>query len=165
MSTSASSDPGDMLVRVSGDGWAPPVTVTKTVSESDIYQFAGITGDFSPIHVDAEYARHQPVGQRVAHGVLLLGLMSAASTAWCRVAQVDTLSYGYDHVRFVRAVMIGDTVTVRYEVVDHLPLKRQYLSNVEASNQRGEIVAVAEHILWEFPTDDDPAVRSEGGWR
>jgi len=148
----------------SGGPWPRAVTMTKTISESDVYQFAGITGDFAPIHVDAEYARCQPVGRRVVHGVLVVGLMSAASTAWCRAAEVDTLSYGYDRIRFVRPVMIGDTVTVHYEVVGHRPEKRQYVGRVEASNQRGEIVAVAEHILWEFPSGEVAAVgRRDGG--
>ena len=54
------------------------VTFSKTVSESDIYLFAGITGDFDPIHVDQEFARTTQYGQRIAHGALILGYMSTA---------------------------------------------------------------------------------------
>jgi len=134
------------------------VRVSKTIAEADVYGFAGITGDFSPIHVDAEYARRKPVGERVAHGVLILGLMSAASSTWCRLAAVDALSYGYDRVRFVRPVLFGDTVEVRYKVVERHPEKNQYVADVVAINQRGEVVAVAKHLLWEFPHRGNPDV-------
>jgi acyl dehydratase len=56
------------------------VTFSKTVSESDVYLFAGLTGDLSPNHVDEEYMKKTTYGRRVAHGVLALGFMSTAST-------------------------------------------------------------------------------------
>ena len=56
------------------------VTFSKTVSESDVYLFAGITGDLSPNHVNAEFMKATPYGQRVAHGALIVGYMSAASS-------------------------------------------------------------------------------------
>jgi 3-hydroxybutyryl-CoA dehydratase len=128
-----------------------PVRFTKTVSEADIYAFAGVSGDFAPIHVDEEYARASQAGGRVAHGVLVMAFMSAAATAWCAREGARTYSYGYDRVRFVRPVRIGDTVTVTYAKEAELPEKRQVIASVEAHNQSGELVAAARHILWVMP--------------
>ena len=95
------------------------VEFAKTIGESDIYLFAGITGDFSPNHVNAEYMKTTPYGGIIAHGALMVGLMSTCST---RVLDHATsprpaVSYGYDRIRFVKPVRVGDTVTVTYEIV------------------------------------------------
>ncbi len=124
------------------------VTFSKTVSESDVYGFAGITGDFYPVHVDAEYAATQPVGERVAHGVLLMGLMSTAAARWLLKESIDGLSYGYDKVRFTRPVRFGDTVTVSYAKDSESDDGSRVYSTVEAHNQRGELVGVARHVVW-----------------
>ena len=121
---------------------------SKTISESDVYGFAGITGDFYPVHIDAEYAATQPVGERVAHGVLLMGLMSTTAARWMLRESIDGLSYGYDRVRFVRPVRFGDTVTVSYAKESESDDGRKLYANVEAHNQNGELVGVAQHIVW-----------------
>src|SRR3954454_19188251 len=95
------------------------VEFAKTIGESDIYLFAGITGDFSPNHINAEYMKSTPYGGIIAHGALVVGLMSTCST---RVLDYATsprpvVSYGYDRIRFVKPVRVGDTVTVTYEIV------------------------------------------------
>lgn len=131
-------------------------TVARTITEGDVYLFAGVTGDMSPVHLNAQYAKRLPGGQRVAHGVLLVGLMSAASSVWCRDVGLDAFSYGYDRVRFVRPVRFGDTIRVSYRLVEHEPGERRYVAEAEALNQEGEVVAVARHILWEvLPEDGD----------
>ena len=124
------------------------VRTSKTVAESDVYSFAGITGDFYPVHTDAEYAARQPTGQRVAHGVLLLGLMSAAAARWMIQPSVDGLSYGYDGVRFVQPVFFGDTITVSYAEISATSDRRKITCGAEARNQHGDVVGVAEHIIW-----------------
>ncbi len=124
------------------------VIFSKTISESDVYGFAGITGDFYPVHIDAEYAARQPVGERVAHGVLLMGLMSTASARWMLKESIDGLSYGYDRVRFIRPVRFGDTVTVSYAKESESDDGTKVYSKVEAHNQNGELVGVAQHIIW-----------------
>jgi len=130
--------------------------VTRTITEGDVYLFAGVTGDMSPVHLDAEYAKTLPGGQRVAHGVLILGLMSAASSRWCTEVGLKAFSYGYDRVRFVRPVRFGDTIRVSYRVVEHEFGERRYVAEVEAVNQEDDVVAVARHILWEvLPGDSD----------
>ena len=95
----------------------------KTVSESDVYLFAGITGDFAPNHVDEEYMRGTPYGRRIAHGALLVGFMSTASTMMVErhggLAQDETpVSLGYDRIRFIAPVFLGDTVTVTYTIAE-----------------------------------------------
>ena len=128
------------------------VTFSKTVGESDVYLFAGITGDFSPNHVNEEVMKQSAYGQRIAHGALLVGYMSTASSKI--LDQVDLVaapetpvSLGYDRVRFLKAVLIGDTITVRY-VVEAIDVeRRRSAAKIEITNQRGELVAVAQHIL------------------
>jgi acyl dehydratase len=124
---------------------------SKTVTEFDVYSFAGITGDFYPVHINADYAARQPVGQRVAHGVLILGLMSTAAGQWMTKESIDGLSYGYDGVRFTRPVRFGDTVTIAYAKVAETQDGRRITCRVEARNQHDEVVAVAQHIIWKAP--------------
>jgi 3-hydroxybutyryl-CoA dehydratase len=124
----------------------------KTVSESDIYLFAGITGDFSGNHLNAEFMRSSMFGRRIAHGALMVGFMSTTSTMMIeRSLQkgIDStpVSLGYDRVRFLKPVFIGDTVTVDYQITEVETDKRRTRAAIEVRNQRGEVVAVAEHLL------------------
>ena len=123
------------------------VRFSKTVAESDVYLFAGITGDLDPNHVDEEYAAKTMLGGRVAHGALILGYSSAASTRILDDFERPMVSVGYDRVRFLRPVRLGDTVTVDY-VIDSVDEKRERIfSKIEISNQRGELVMAADHIM------------------
>ncbi|HXT09692.1 MAG TPA: MaoC/PaaZ C-terminal domain-containing protein [Roseiarcus sp.] len=129
-----------------------PVTFTKTVSESDVYLFAGITGDFSPNHVDDAAMRRTSYGQRIAHGALMIGYMSTASTraieqGLALASQANPVSLGYDRVRFLKAVFFGDTITVKYtlKLVDEERMRSE--ASVEVRNQKDELVAVATHIM------------------
>ncbi len=121
-------------------------TFSKTVSESDVYGFAGITGDLDPNHVDEEYAKSTPLGRRVAHGALIVGYMSTASTLVLQGFGAPLVSVGYDRVRFTKPVFIGDTVTVRYEITEKDEERGRTIAKVEVTNQAGELVAVATHI-------------------
>ena len=125
------------------------VAFAKTISESDIYLFAGITGDFSPNHVNAEYMKATPYGGIIAHGVLIVGLMSTCSTKVLEHARTErqAVSYGYDRVRFIKGVRVGDTITVAYEIVSTDLDEAKTYASVTATNQRGEVVAAATHIL------------------
>jgi 3-hydroxybutyryl-CoA dehydratase len=118
-------------------------TVAKTVSESDVYLFAGITGDFSPNHVDEAYMEGGRYGRRIAHGALLVGFMSAA-TAKMQLGR--TASLGYDRVRFVAPVFFGDTITAEYRVSAVDRDRRRVYADLTCRNQRGEVVATATHI-------------------
>ena len=136
-------------------GVGDAVTFTKTVSESDVYLFAGITGDLSPNHVDKSYMARSKYGRRMAHGALLVGFMSTASTmaiAHCRDDESETpVSVGMDRLRFIKPVFLGDTVTVRYEIAAVDLNRRRSVSSVEVRNQEGALVAVASHILQWVP--------------
>lgn len=132
------------------------VSVSKTVSETDVYLFAGLTGDLADLHVNDAVMSTSHYGQRIAHGALTVGLMSTASTKMIERVGGHAVSYGYDRIRFVRPVFFGDTITVVYEIADRREAKQQSVSRIEARNQRDEVVAVAEHVLQFF--DSAPAV-------
>jgi len=130
------------------------VSFQKTVGESDIYLFAGITGDLSGNHVNDEYMRASKYGRRIAHGALMIGFMSTCSTmmidkSLARTGPIDEtpVSLGYDKIRFLGAVFINDTVKLTYTIQEIDPVKRQSRSNIEVRNQHGELVAVGTHIL------------------
>jgi 3-hydroxybutyryl-CoA dehydratase len=123
---------------------------SKTVGESDVYLFAGITGDLSPNHVDEHAMARTAYGGRIAHGALIVGYMSACSTmatAGAREGGETPVSLGYDRIRFLRAVRIGDTITVTYTIATIDPARRRAKAEVRVTNQRGEEVVVASHIL------------------
>ncbi|MGH7276743.1 MAG: MaoC family dehydratase [Candidatus Rokuibacteriota bacterium] len=123
------------------------VTVRKTVSESDVYLFAGLTGDLSPNHVDEEYMRTTKYGRRIAHGALLVGLMSQASTKIITDLPGTIVSYGYDRIRFPAPCFLGDTVTVTYEIVERDAAAMKTFARVTCTTERGDVVAAATHIL------------------
>jgi len=122
----------------------------RTMTEADIVLHAGQTGDFYPHHMDAEFCATQPFGQRIAHGTLIL------SVAVGMLASGDineaAMTYGYEAIRFIRPVFIGDTITAHASIAE----KREYRKNpenyglvdekVEVLNQRGEIVMALTHI-------------------
>lgn len=123
------------------------ITFQRAITEADVVTFAALTSDAAPIHLDASYAAGQPVGRRIAHGALLVGLMSAAASRWVAQESIDALSGGYDGVRFLRPVYLGDTVVVGYARWREEPLRRRIVAAVQVRNQHDELVAVASHIL------------------
>ncbi len=135
---------------------------SKTVGESDIYQFAGLTGDLSQNHVDDEFMKHSIYGKRIAHGVLMIGFMSTASTRLIEQSLrqgIDStpVSLGYDGVRFLKPVFINDTVTVSYVIAEVDAERRRTTANIEVKNQHSELVAVGKHILKWTPNISDRA--------
>jgi acyl dehydratase len=129
------------------------VSFSKTVSESDVYLFAGITGDFAPVHVNQAVMEKSAYGQRIAHGALLVGFMSTLSTLM--VAQAEDahskgetpVALGYDRIRFTGPVFFGDTVTLTYTITEVDVIRRRTTAEIEARNQRGDVVAVATGLL------------------
>lgn len=127
------------------------VSFSKTVSESDVYLFAGITGDFSPNHVNQAYMEKSSYGKRMAHGALLVGFMSTVSTLAIAHTRADAdetpVSLGYDRIRFLKPVFLGDTITVYYEF-SHIDTEaRRSTAEIKVSNQHDDLVAVGQHIL------------------
>jgi 3-hydroxybutyryl-CoA dehydratase len=119
------------------------VTFTKTVSEADVYLYAGVTGDFSPNHIDEVYMSDGRYGRRIAHGTLLTGFMSAASA---RMPLGRTVSLGYDKMRFLAPVFFGDTISTTYTLTSIDDQKRRAYADVRCVNQDGTLVAVATNV-------------------
>jgi acyl dehydratase len=153
------SEPTETVFRVKpGDA----VSFSKTIGESDVYLFAGITGDFAYNHVNEERMRKTPYGRRIAHGALLVGFMSTCSTRLVDT-YTDTsdgftpVSLGYDGMRFLKPVFIGDTITVSYRIAAIDPERQRSTSEITIVNQDGETVTVARHILKWVRNDPSPA--------
>ena len=122
----------------------------RTITETDIVLHAGQTGDFYPHHMDAEWCKTQEFQQRIAHGTLIFSV-AVGQTAAGEI-NLEAFSYGYDRVRFIKPVFIGDTLTTRCTVKEKRddakrPTLGVVVELVEALNQRGETVLAAEHLL------------------
>ncbi len=96
---------------------------TKTVSECDVYLFAGITGDFNPVHVDERSAENSIFGERIVHGILAAGLIS--SVIGMKLPGAGTIYLEQD-ARFLLPVKIGDTVTAIVEVAEIIIRKNRF---------------------------------------
>ncbi len=128
------------------------VRFSKTVGETDVYLFAGVTGDFSGNHVNEEFMKKSTYGRRIAHGALMVGYMSTASTLMIdrSLSQgIDStpVSLGYDRVRFLNPVFLGDTINVTYTISEVEPERRRTRAKVEVHNQSDVLVAVGEHLM------------------
>lgn len=123
-------------------------TTGRTVTETDIVLHAGQTGDFFPHHMDAEWCKTQPFKQRIAHGTLIFS-MAIGQTA--TEINPEAFSKGYDHLRFIKPVFIGDTirtrVTISYLSNDKKEGYGKITEHVEVHNQHEELVMVCDHIL------------------
>jgi 3-hydroxybutyryl-CoA dehydratase len=123
------------------------VSFSKTIGESDVYLFAGITGDLSGNHVNEEYMSNTPYKHRIAHGVLSIGFASTASTLMVEKTKMISVSYGYDKIRFIKPIYIGDTITVSYTIAEIDEENLKTISSIEIVNQKGELCTVGKHIL------------------
>ena len=126
-------------------------TFSKTVTESDVYLFAGITGDFAPNHVNKAFMEKSSYRRPIAHGALLIGFMSAAATHALGALRANPeelpLSLGYDRVRFLAPVFFGDTVTVEYRISAIDRERRRASGDIRVVNQDVTLVAVATQVL------------------
>jgi len=124
-------------------------THMKTVTEADIVMFAGVSGDFNPIHVCDEYAKKTLFGGRIAHGVIAIGLISAAMTKLPGL----TIFLG-DSNKFLAPVRIGDTITATAEVIAVRKDKGILTLKATCTNQKGETVVEGEWTvrLYEAPS-------------
>lgn len=124
-------------------------TTGRTITEADIVLHAGQTGDFYPHHMDAEWCKTQPFGQRIAHGTLIFSI-GVGMTAGA--INPHAMSYGYDRLRFIKPVFLNDTIRSKVTISekrDH-PKKSDHGIVVEAleiTNQHGQTVLVADHLL------------------
>lgn len=110
---------------------------SKTVTESDVILFAGVTGDFNPAHVNAEYAKTGMFGQRIAHGMLSAGFISNVLAN--QLPGPGTIYLGQE-LRFTKPVFFGDTVTATVTVIEKNEEKNRLKLDTTVTNQKGEKV-------------------------
>ena len=136
-----------------GDATDAPISVgdtlttgARTITEADVVNFAGVSGDFNRLHVDSE--ADQPFGERIVHGALVFSVMTGL--AWqARGGEASPVFYGVDRMRFVQPVFIDDTLRVELEVTDvgdsDLPgADHQVTQRAEVVNQHDAVVLSAE---------------------
>jgi acyl dehydratase len=120
----------------------------RTITEADVVLHAGQTGDFYPHHMDAEWCKTQDFGQRIAHGTLIF---SVAIGMTAGEINPHAMSYGYDKLRFIRPVLINDTIRVQATIKEKRDHPRRadhgiVAEQIEVFNQRDETVLVCEHL-------------------
>jgi 3-hydroxybutyryl-CoA dehydratase len=116
-------------------------SVTKTISESDVYTYAGLIGDINPVHVNAEYAKTTRFGERIVHGMLTASFFS--TIVGMLIAGADSI-YLSQTCKFLLPVKFGDTITATGEVTKIIPEKRILYMHTTIVNQRGELVIDGE---------------------
>ena len=119
-------------------------SLARTITEVHIVNYAGLTGDMNPVHVDAEHAAQSMFGERIAHGMLVAGLISAVLGT--QLPGPNSIYLGQD-LKFLAPVMIGDTITVVVTVTGKRDEKRIITLRTTACNQRGEMVVDGNAVL------------------
>jgi 3-hydroxybutyryl-CoA dehydratase len=117
---------------------------TKTVSESDIYVFAGVTGDLNPAHINEQFAAKTFFKTRIAHGLLTAGFVSAV--IGCKLPGPGTI-YIKQELNFRAPVRIGDTITARAEIIEITSEKNRIRLKTTAVNQDGAVVLDGEAVV------------------
>jgi len=117
---------------------------TKTISESDIYLYAGVTGDFNPAHINEPYAQKTFFKTRIAHGMLIAGFIS---TVLANKLPGPGTIYIRQEVDFLAAVHIGDTITARVEVTEVMVDKNRVKVRTTCVNQHGTQVLAGEAVV------------------
>jgi 3-hydroxybutyryl-CoA dehydratase len=123
---------------------------SKTITESDVVQYAGLSGDFNPVHVDKEYAKNSRFGQRIAHGLLTSSLLSGLLGNYLPGHGVIYLE---QILKFLHPVFIQDTVTAWGEVIDFNPKNRIIRLKTECYNQDNILVLDGEATMM-VPKED-----------
>lgn len=126
---------------------------TKTISESDVYLFAGICADFSPNHVNERYMKGSVYKTRIAQGALVVGFTSAAAAMFGIKYGIDGVAAGYDRIRFLGPVFFGDTIRVEYRIskIDREKLRTH--AELKVTNQDGKQVLAGDHLIKFLPYD------------
>jgi len=116
---------------------------SKTITEEDVFAFADATGDFNPLHIDEEYARRTVFGHRIAHGILTAGIISTVLGG--EIPGLGTIFVEL-HIKFLKPVYYGDTMTATATVTEIINPKRVRLM-VACLNQKDEDVALGNAIV------------------
>ena len=117
---------------------------SKTITEADVVLFAGLTGDFNPIHIDDTYAATTRFKKRLVHGMLVAGLVS--TVLGTRLPGPGAI-YVDQTLRFLAPVFIGDTLTARVEVVERITERNRVRLGTRCTNQQGVVVLEGEATL------------------
>ena len=117
---------------------------TKTISESDIYVYAGVTGDLNPAHINEEYAKNTFFKTRIAHGMLMAGLIS--TVVGNKLPGPGTI-YVKQELNFLAPVRIGDTITARAEVAEIIAEKNRVRLKTSCASQDGTTVLDGEALV------------------
>ncbi len=125
---------------------------SKTITETDVYLFAGISGDFNPLHVNEEFAKLTPFGKRIAHGALPQSLI--APVLGMKLPGLGTIALEVT-ARFKAPTFFGDTITATAEVLEKLEEKRRVRMKLLWTNQRGETVATGEALVIPPPKQEE----------
>jgi acyl dehydratase len=125
---------------------------SKTIGEADLVLFSGLSGDFDPIHVNEDFARKTAFGRRIAHGSLVMSLLSTTASMISRRsvergATGTPVSLGYDRIRFIAPVFINDTLTARYTIEEIDNESARSRSKVEVVKSTGELCLAGTHIM------------------
>ncbi|MBR0651687.1 dehydratase [Roseomonas terrae] len=129
----------------------------RTIGAEDIAAFARISGDDDPVHTDPDFAARTAFGRCIAHGALVMGLLSTTASMMsrrsvARGAAGTPVSAGYDRIRFTRPVFAGETLTARYVIEEVDDARGRTRARLEVVNQDGETCLVGTHILaWVAP--------------
>ncbi len=122
----------------------------RSVTEADVVNFAGLSGDFNPLHTDAEFAKTTPTGERIAHGVLILA-MATGMANWMGIFEGTTIALMEQVTRYKGAVKFGDTIRLEMEVIEKKPTSKPDKGVVKfavrVKNQRDENVVEGEWTL------------------
>jgi len=115
----------------------------RTVTEADVVQFAGLSGDFNPLHTDAEFGKQTPFGERIAHGALIVS-MATGMANWTGIFEGTTIALMEQVIRYRGVVRFGDTVHLELEVQEKKPTSKLDRGIVYFAarmiNQRDEVV-------------------------
>lgn len=130
---------------------------TKTITETDVYLFAGISGDFNPMHVNEAFARQTPFKTRIAHGGLPQSLI--APVLGMKLPGLGTIAVEIS-CRFKAPVFFGDTITAAARVVEKIEKKQWVRMALSWTNQHGTAIAEGEAVV--MPPSKTPRLRDEG---
>lgn len=119
-------------------------TISKTITDADVALYAGLVGDWNPVHVDEEFAKESIFGKRVAHGMLSAGLISAVIGT--DLPGINSIYLGQE-LKFVGPVFIGDTVTAEAEIIKLRDDKKIVTMKTTVRNQKGEAVIEGEAVI------------------
>lgn len=118
---------------------------SKTITEHDVYAFAGLSGNFNPVHVDEEFARNTRFKGRIAHGLLAAGLISTVIGTALPGANAIYLA---QELVFKSPVMFGDTLTAAVEVIEKIEAKKRIIFKTVVTNQHGVVVIEGKDTIY-----------------